>query len=208
VSRWTFILTARPGASVDHWLSAANSTAAPGVASSVAARAADDRKGLGELIWALRLVEDARPADIAAVAALLDLDGPVRVVDEVVIEPLASRVVPMAGPRVLRTLLIRVRPDTPAGQIAGLESAIVAMPDYIDTIRSWSLSRLDPARHEFGWTHLWEQEFVQAAGFRPYMAHPVHWTGIERWFDPEIPGYIVEDEAHYLSPSPAAILID
>lgn len=208
MSRWTYVLTARLGASVDDWLSAANSMAAPRVASSVAARAGDDRKGLGELVWALRLVEGARPADIAAVAALLDRDGPVHVVDEVVVEPLARRVVPMEGPRMLRTLLIRVRPGTPEGQIADLESTLVAMPGYIDTIRSWSLSRLDPARHELGWTHLWEQEFVEAAGFRPYMAHPVHWTGIERWFDPEIPGYIVEDEAHYLSPSPAPILID
>lgn len=40
------------------------------------------------------------------------------------------------------------------------------------------------------------------------MTHPYHWTGVERWFDPEIPGFIVDDEAHYLTEVPGAVLLE
>lgn len=207
--RWTLILASSSNnASVENWLSSANALAAPALVSSVAARAGEDRKGRGDLIWALTLRADAAPTGVGEVAALLERGGPVQVVDEVRVEAIARRMVPMAGPRVLRTLLIRVSPDAPLDRVAGLEAALVAMPDHIEAIRSWTLGRLDPSQHDHGWTHLWEQEFADASGFRPYMGHPFHWTGVERWFDPEIPGHIVEDEAHYLSPAPDAILID
>jgi Stress responsive A/B Barrel Domain len=209
VKRWTIILAARGSeTSLDSWLTAANALSDPRVGSSVAAGAAPDRVGAGEVIWTLVLDSDTTPGGVPVVAALLDDAHPITVIDEVEPQPIAARITSMAGPRVLRTLLIRVRPGTPSDLVSGFESALVAMPDHIASIRSWQLSRVDPERHGDGWTHLWEQEFDDAAGFRPYMAHPFHWTGIERWFDPEIPGHIVEEEAHYLSAAPGAILGD
>jgi hypothetical protein len=42
---------------------------------------------------------------------------------------------------------------------------------------------------------VWEQEFPDATAFEiDYMRHPYHWTGVDRWFDEEIPGAIVDPE--------------
>ena len=49
-------------------------------------------------------------------------------------------------------------------------------------------------------------DYAQARGFRGYMASTYHWTGVERWFDPEIPGSIVVAEGHYLTEVPDAVL--
>lgn len=206
MTRWTVLLAAGDRSHLDQWIAAANSLVSQDVSFSVAALAGDDRKGLGEVVWSIGTHGPATPTDVPEVAALLDRSGAVQVVDTVAALPFAQREVLMHGPRTLRTLLIRVRPATPPDQIAAMERALVAMPDHIDAIRSWSLSRLEPSDHPTGWTHLWEQEFVDSSGFRPYMAHPMHWTGIERWFDLEIPGHIVSDEAHYLSSTPVALL--
>lgn len=161
-----------------------------------AAWAWDDKLGEGDIVW---VGADDRPPAVHQVPGL-------RVTEQIRVEPFAHRQVEGEGARFLRTLLIKVRPGTGPQQVAGLEAALLAMPDHIAAIGSWALSRLDPRATAAGWTHLWEQEFAEIAGFRPYMAHPFHWTGVERWFDPEIPGHIVTDEAHYLSPVPAAVL--
>jgi hypothetical protein len=39
------------------------------------------------------------------------------------------------------------------------------------------------------------------------MEHPYHWTGVERWFDPEIPGAIVDpDLAHLIRDARGPVL--
>jgi hypothetical protein len=67
------------------------------------------------------------------------------------------------------------------------------MPDYIPEIRSWSLSRVRPVTSNARWTHVWEQEYVDVGGLNvAYIRHPYHRTGVDRWFDPEVPCSIVE----------------
>ena len=73
------------------------------------------------------------------------------------------------------------------------ERSLQAMPRHIPEIRSWSLSRVRAERSDERWTHVWEQEYADVAGLRvAYMRSPYHWTGVDRWFDPEMPCSIVE----------------
>jgi hypothetical protein len=117
----------------------------------------------------------------------------VKVVDAVAVAPLLGSHVPFTGVRVKRTLLFAVRPGTPSDVQERFEAELAAMPRYIDTIQSWALGRVDPIAGPSRWTHVWEQEFATIAGFTgDYTTNPYHWAGVDRWFDPEIPGTIVE----------------
>jgi Stress responsive A/B Barrel Domain len=72
----------------------------------------------------------------------------------------------------------------------------MAMPSHISGIQGWALSRVWPAEEEGrAWTHVWEQEFPDVTAFEiDYMLHPYQWTGVDRWFDQEVPGAIVDPE--------------
>ncbi|MEU1984192.1 Dabb family protein [Nocardia sp. NPDC019395] len=95
---------------------------------------------------------------------------------------------------VFRTLLLRANPATPAHTLAEFEADLLRMPGYIPTIRAWRLSRVDRAVGATEWTHVWEQEFTDLDGLAgAYLAHPVHWGLVDRWFDPECPESIVRD---------------
>jgi hypothetical protein len=119
--------------------------------------------------------------------------GGVTVVDAVAVATLSSDHVSLAGARVKRTFLLRVRPGTPPSVQEEFEADLSAMPRYIDTIRSWALSRVDQAASPSPWTHVWEQEFASLAGLDgEYTTNPYHWAGVDRWFDGEIPHAIVE----------------
>jgi Stress responsive A/B Barrel Domain len=119
----------------------------------------------------------------------------VRVLDAVALAPLASVHVAFDGPRIKRTLLLRVHPGTPSERVERFERELAAMPRYIASIRSWSLSRVDRAVSPSRWTHVWEQEYESVSGLRgEYMMSPYHWAGVDRWFDHEIPDAIVADE--------------
>ncbi|MFF2084218.1 Dabb family protein [Nocardia sp. NPDC058176] len=101
---------------------------------------------------------------------------------------------PRAPGSVYRVLLLRVAPDTPLSTIERFEADLLRMPDHIDTIRSWQLSRVTRAIGASPWTHVWAQEFTDLAGLNgPYLMHPVHWAHVDRWFDPECPESIVHD---------------
>jgi hypothetical protein len=120
------------------------------------------------------------------------IDG-VEVVDAVAITPLAGAHVSLDGPRVKRTFLFRVQPGTPVDVQEQFEAELAAMPRYIDAIHSWALGRVDQATRPSIWTHVWEQEFASAADLNgEYAMNPYHWAGVDRWFDAEIPGAIVE----------------
>jgi hypothetical protein len=59
----------------------------------------------------------------------------------------------------------------------------------------WPTSRrhVDQATCPSIWTHVWEEEFASAAELNgEYAMNPYHWAGVDRWFDAEIPGAIVE----------------
>ncbi|MER7000355.1 Dabb family protein [Streptomyces sp. NPDC000410] len=120
----------------------------------------------------------------------LDMDAPD--IEAVPLAPVASRHVELTGPRVKRTLLFTIRPGTPQASTARLEADLMAMPDHIATIRSWSLSRVDTARAPSRWTHVWEQEYTDVEGLTgAYLLHPYHWSHVDRWFDQELPTSVV-----------------
>jgi hypothetical protein len=94
---------------------------------------------------------------------------------------------------VQRTLLLRVVDDAPAEAVAAFEAELAAMPEYIDSIRNSSLSRVIRTSPNERWTHVWEQEFTSVEGLTgPYMLHPYHWAVIDGWFDDECPRKIVD----------------
>ncbi|MBL1078506.1 Dabb family protein [Nocardia sp. 2] len=111
--------------------------------------------------------------------------------------PVAAHVAPCAADRrIKRTLLLTVRPGTAADVLERFESDLMAMASHIPAIKSWSLSRVSG---DSRWTHVWEQEFESPDGLNgDYLLHPYHWTHVDRWFDPEIPGSIVEPAIAHL----------
>jgi hypothetical protein len=148
--------------------------------------------GAGALTWDLRLEADAphTPGDVLAQEAAHRLAGTVTVATEVGLAPVASARVDLAGARIKRTLLLRVRPDAPVDARGRFESDLAEMPEHITTIRSWALSR---TTGRSPWTHAWEQEFVTLDGLTDeYMLHPFHWSVVDAWFDPEVPDHVVE----------------
>lgn len=113
--------------------------------------------------------------------------------DEVALRPVRAGFAPLTGPRVKRTLLLTVRAGTPADVLAEFEADLIAMPRHIPTIRSWALSRVVERTGRSRWTHAWEQEYAAVEGLTgEYLLNPYHWAHVDRWFDGEVPGSIVE----------------
>jgi hypothetical protein len=163
--------------------------------------------GLG-LTWDALLSDDAPP--VAAQLCGLDV-GPL---DAVRFLPL-HRALPEPGIRggIKRTLLLRVQSGAPPTAVEQFERDLMAMPAHIPAIRNWCLSRVDLSRVEAGlqastWTHVWEQEYRTLDGLlKDYHGSPYHWGWVERWFDPEVPGHIVEVRlAHVFKEAEASIL--
>lgn len=151
------------------------------------------------------------PGSVGGSGASWDFDPDARpsglpdTVEAIALLPVAAHHVDLDGPRIKRTLLLTVRPGTSAETLARFEADLQAMPRHIPTIRSWALSHVQgPSR----WTHAWEQEFADEEGLNgPYLTHPYHWTFVDRWFDPEIPGSVVEPSlAHIYRWSPRPVL--
>jgi hypothetical protein len=137
------------------------------------------------------------------------LDGTaLRCTDAVALLPGAGSVVPTSPPLVKRTLLLRVRPDTGPDTRLQFEADVAAMPRHITSIRSWALSRVQASGSQTRWTHAWEQEYASVTGLRRnYMESPYHWACVDRWFDPEVPGWIVErDLVHVFYESARPVL--
>ncbi|MGX1668923.1 Dabb family protein [Streptomyces sp. NPDC055400] len=154
--------------------------AGPGVLGGSAA--ADLPGGFGGTGATWDVTADRTPAAIAAEAGLPEP------VDTVALAQVRARYVPLRGPRVKRTLLLAVRPGTSSTLVERLEADLMAMPDHISAIRSWSLSRVDRTLSASHWTHVWEQEYADVQGLTgEYLGHPFHWTCVDRWFDGEIP---------------------
>ncbi|MDX1877771.1 Dabb family protein [Mycolicibacterium sp. 141076] len=95
---------------------------------------------------------------------------------------------------VYRTLLLRVDPAVDDATVARFEGELLSMPGFVATIAAWQLSRVDTAMGSSPWTHVFEQEFTDVDGLLgPYLMHPIHWTVVDRWFDPETTDVIVRD---------------
>ena len=95
---------------------------------------------------------------------------------------------------VYRALLLRVWPDTDDTSVSRFENDLAMMPRYVSTITEWQLSRVETALGASAWTHVFTQRFTDVDGLMgPYLMHPIHWSHVDRWFDPECPDYIVRD---------------
>lgn len=170
MTRWVVQLNVSPEASLDRL---------PGVAG----RYEPGSLGDGNAMW-----------DVVADVLPPLTDREVEAVDIVALAPVASAHVPLEGTRVKRTLLLRVKPETPPDVTASFERCLAAMPRHIPAIKSWALSRVDQRLRPSHWTHVWEQEYATIEGLRvDYMRSPYHWAGVDRWFDAEMPDAIVED---------------
>lgn len=106
---------------------------------------------------------------------------------------------------VWRTLLLRVRPEAGADQVAALERDLLRMPDYMAGIRNWNLGRVIS---DSRWTHVWQQEYTQVGDLLgEYLVHPFHWGRVDRWFDPEFPEWTVDSQlSHAFCPLESSIL--
>ncbi|RJF93133.1 Dabb family protein [Sphingomonas cavernae] len=144
----------------------------------------------GDLIAHVQFdTEPARDAFEAATARLLA--GPATASVESVAYIGAPDLDLMNG--VYRVLLLSVDKGADPAAVARFEAETRMMPHYIAAIRNWQLSRTDAASGSRAWTHVWEQEYADAAGLLgPYMLHPYHWAHVDRWFDPECPDRIVD----------------
>ncbi len=96
--------------------------------------------------------------------------------------------------KVYRVLLVRVDPGSPVEAVEEFEGDLLKMPGCIPSIVAWRLSRVADSVGRTEWTHVWEQEFTDHdALMGQYLNHPVHWSVVDRWFDPECPEVIVRD---------------
>ncbi len=186
MNRWvvlvTFHVTAEPEA-VRSWYAAANEVANGDVSANLTGSVGDS-----DAVWDLRSDGDL----LMPVAQLLN-SACVASSEVLTLDPIAAGYRTLDGPRVKRTLALTVRTGTPAADIHRFERSLSAMPVHIPEIGSWSLSRVRAERSDGRWTHVWEQEYADIDGLRvAYMRSPYHWTGVDRWFDPEMPCQIVE----------------
>ncbi|EME15979.1 alpha/beta hydrolase [Rhodococcus triatomae BKS 15-14] len=98
------------------------------------------------------------------------------------------------APTVYRTLLLRVDDSAVPDVVERFEREMLRMPPHVTSMLSWQLSRVTAATGASEWTHVWEQSFIDLDGLLgQYMAHPVHWGYVDKWFDPESVEYIVKD---------------
>ncbi|WP_043653086.1 Dabb family protein [Nocardia thailandica] len=149
----------------------------------------------GDVLLRLRFPEPAaRTACARAMASVLDEAGVTRADGAEYTGGGVGYAAPGATGTVYRTLLLRVAPGTPPETIAGFEADLLRMPAYLPGLRAWQLSRVTRPSGAGPWTHVWEQEFADLAALTgPYLAHPVHWGLVDRWFDPEFPQCVVRD---------------
>ena len=107
-----------------------------------------------------------------------------------------------------RTLLISMLPGTASAKIAQFEAEMRQMARYLPGIRNWGFSQVVYASGIREWTHVWEQEFQDAAYlFGPYLNHPIHFASIDRWFDTQSHDWIVDPEiCHTYCPTETSLL--
>ena len=195
MKRWIVLITFRPGAApeaIQSWLAAANQVPDASISENLPGSV-----GASDAVWDLR-TDEAALERIEPIAELLRA-GCVQSAEVLAVDPIASGHRPLDGPRVKRTLALTVRSGTPASEVHRFERSLSAMPEHIPEIRSWSLSRVGLSSSTQRWTHVWEQEYAEIAGLRvAYMRNPYHWTGVDRWFDPEMPCCIVDPHLEHV----------
>ncbi len=109
---------------------------------------------------------------------------------------------------VYRTLLLRVESDVDDATVSRFEDDLRLLPRYVSSIAAWQLSRPVHTVGAAAWTHVFEQEFSDTDGLMgPYLMHPIHWTVVDQWFDPECPNVIVRERVcHSFGDAPVPVL--
>jgi hypothetical protein len=204
MNRWVLLVSFRPTAErndVQSWLAAANaaSRCSPEIIDSCTDENLPGSVSDCDAVWDLRFHEDS----IERVLPVKELMHATCVAstEALALDPVASGYRALDGARIKRTLALTVRSSAREPEIQQFERSLQAMPEHIPEIRSWSLSRVRSETSNGPWTHVWEQEFADVAGLRiAYMQSLYHCTGVDRWFDPEVPCSIVEPRlAHMFS---------
>jgi hypothetical protein len=203
VNRGVVLVSFQPDATPDEvrsWYSVAN--AVPGGSAS---ENLPGSVGGVDAVWDLRTADEL--SDLPPIMHLTD-DPCLASAEVLALDVIASGYGELSGARIKRTLALTVRKGTPEGEVQLFERSLLGMPEHIPEIRSWSLSRVRPEASRGRWTHVWEQEYADLAGLRvAYMQSPYHWTGVDRWFDPEMPCAIVEPQlAHMFGWADRALL--
>lgn len=147
----------------------------------------------GDIIIRLRLADEAAWQAIdGALMAVLD-DPAISHIDSATFGEGGGREnAPALIDGVYRGLLLSVDRPVKANVVAAFEKEMLAMPDYITTIRNARLAPVHHARGRLRWSHVWEQEYENIAGLMgPYMMHPYHWGHVDRWFDPECSDWMI-----------------
>lgn len=103
-----------------------------------------------------------------------------------------------------RTAYFRLLPNAPASAAAQLERALLQMPAYMPGMTNWCLSRALDSE----WTYVWEQEYARLDDLLgEYMVHPIHWSYIDPWFDPEFSRQIIDTRlSHAFCPVDTSVL--
>ncbi|MCA7931263.1 Dabb family protein [Burkholderia cepacia] len=169
------------------------------------ARNQDGSWGAGE--YTLDVLRDDSATDgTADFAALAQLPGIVRI-DGAVCRAIGGGLrEPALRDGVWRTLMLRVRPQAGAEQVAALERELLRMPAYMPGIRNWRLSRIATPG---AWTHVWQQEFVHVGDLLgEYLMHPYHWGWVDRRFDAESPDWTVDAISHAFCPLASSLLAE
>ncbi|WP_371141211.1 Dabb family protein [Burkholderia cepacia] len=169
------------------------------------ARNQDGSWGAGD--YTLDVLRDDSATDgTADFAALAQLPGVVRI-DGAVCRAIGGGLrEPALLDGVWRTLMLRVRPQAGAAQVAALERELLRMPAYMPGIRNWRLSRIATPG---AWTHVWQQEFARVDDLLgEYLMHPYHWGWVDRRFDAESPDWTVDAISHAFCPLASSLLAD
>ncbi|EMD9437431.1 Dabb family protein [Burkholderia cepacia] len=169
------------------------------------ARNLDGSWGAGE--YTLDVLRDDSATDgTADFAALAQLPGVVRI-DGAVCRAIGGGLrEPALRDGVWRTLMLRVRPQAGAAQVAALERELLRMPVYMPGIRNWRLSRIATPG---AWTHVWQQEFAHVGDLLgEYLMHPYHWGWVDRRFDAESPDWTVDAISHAFCPLASSLLAE
>ncbi|MBF6451179.1 Dabb family protein [Nocardia elegans] len=150
------------------------------------------------------------PIDAATSGSLIDHADSVEYVGGSAIQKHAGRRTSIHRSTLYRTLLLRVDDSAPKAEVHRFEHAMLQMPEHVTGIQAWQLSRVTHATGATTWTHVWEQEFIDAdALLGSYMNHPIHWGHVDRWFDPECPEQIVKDRVcHSFCAMSAPVITD
>jgi hypothetical protein len=148
----------------------------------------------GELLVHLQLpVTDGAAEVVGTLDDALDAAGVSRI-DGVQYHPSPGQSRAGVPRSVYRALLLRVAPGTTEATVERFEQDLLRMPRYIPSIGAWRLNRVEKSVGPVEWTHVWEQEFTDRASLMgQYLEHPIHWSVVDRWFDPECPEAVVLD---------------